>query len=568
MNKPSREDILRDLSSYVDGWWNPQVYLEAVYKKGWYTPEDFWNPQFDEQWNFIEETVEEVTNEWNDNWWQISQEPLTEDNANNYQRLNDYVKRYNELVRSKEEILNRYNWWEWYTPWSKMYEDFKSEIDNINSQLKDMENSDELASLLQSIKDNWLWAKRYESESFARNWLADIINWVWSSFEFNTWKDDANFMWQAPVKSNFKSMNKLIDTYLWNYKLNNPSSKSNKVDKKTWASKLTNGNDKFKDTKMVDEMSFWNDVKTEEYLERRNLSLAKHLKANWIETPEEIEEYLNKYPSWKDAPQKRKDNTVSILTDKVSKMKTSNNKQDDKWNDELNIKETTEEVNEDNKRKWKVFTEKPWKPEERKWKTFSSLSEKIKFDTDNDSPLNDEDTIYTYQWQWKDYSANTEEQTPENNKYLFLDETVKNLDTDAERIKYLEKQWYKPNKNGFYEKDGVKTRVYKDWRYNPKTEEIAKGWIWTVTKNINKSAQDEMDILLQEQGYNWPKDKEWHFIPMNEDILNWAWDKEETKKTKTKAPKKAKKEEKKETKKLQKVSKSSPTITSLLKSKK
>jgi hypothetical protein len=36
-------------------------------------------------------------------------ENLTEDNANNYQRLNDYVKRYNELVRSKEEILNKYN---------------------------------------------------------------------------------------------------------------------------------------------------------------------------------------------------------------------------------------------------------------------------------------------------------------------------------------------------------------------------------------------------------------------------------------------------------------------------
>lgn len=248
MNKPSREDILRDLSSYVDGWWNPQVYLEAVYKKGRYTPEDFWNPQFDEQWNFIEETTEEVpetveetTDEWNNNWWLAPKEQLTEDNANNYQRLNDYVKRYNELVRSKEEILNRYNWWEWYTPWTEVYNSFKKEIDNINSQLKDMENSDELASLLQSIKDNWLWAKWYESESFARNWLADIINWVWSSFEFNTWKNDANFMWQAPVKANFKSMDKLIDTYLWNHKPNNSSDKlDNNTDKKSDNKKSSN----------------------------------------------------------------------------------------------------------------------------------------------------------------------------------------------------------------------------------------------------------------------------------------------------------------------------------------
>jgi hypothetical protein len=192
----------------------------------------------------------------------------------------------------------------------------------------------------------------------------------------------------------------------------------------------------------------------------------------------------------------------------------------------------------------------------------------MNFWPDNESPLND--VIYTYnEWRgndkkadnkWKDYIEDTEEQTPENNKYLYLDEYIKNFDTDESRKKELESMWYKPNKNGFYEKDWVKTKVYKDGRYNPSTEEIAKGWIWTATKKIDKNPQDEIDIHLQEQGYNWPKDKEWHFIPMNEDTLNWAWDKKKDKKDN-----KDKKDKKITMKDVIKVVKSSPTIKNLLK---
>ena len=626
MNKPSREDILRDLSSYVDGWGNPQVYLEAVYKKGRYTPEDFWNPQFDEQWNFIEETAEEtqeeVTNEWNDDTnTSTTDEKISKDNANNFEILKSLTDEYEKLCFEKAVLIQENQWWEWLNKnWNK-YKQYINDLSAIDKRLSEIEDWPEMHELMQSIKEDWLWDKWYQWTWWVRILLNDIVNKVWTQ---SITKDNPHYAWKQrdPQSWFIDKIPELVDKYEW--QSNNSSNKS-EVDKKTSGTKLKDINDAFKSAKMVDNMSFWWDVKSSEYLNRRNDTLAKHLKVNWIETPEEIEEYLNKYPSWKDAPQERKDNTVSILTDKVSKMSHKNEtpskwefgwkwrKENEDWSktspdwtttvrEDWSISFWTDDESSLNDVEWfgwKWWTENKdwsktsndwsttvykdwsisfWADNKRKWKTFSSLGEKIKFDTDNDSPLNDEDTIYTYQWpvkqweiKWKDYIEDREEQTPENNKYLWLDEYIRNFDTDASRKKELESMWYKVNKNGFYEKDWVKTRVYKDWRYNPSTEEIAKGWIWTATKNINKNSQDEMDILLQEQGYNWPKDKEWHFIPMNEDTLNWAWDKEETKETsKTKTTlKKGKKDNKKEDKKkVDKVSLSSPTILNLIKGKK
>ena len=119
-------------------------------------------------------------------------------------------------------------------------------------------------------------------------------------------------------------------------------------------------------------------------------------------------------------------------------------------------------------------------------------------------------------WKWwsqKDTIVEFPEQNPENNPYLFLDETVKNLWSNAERISYLESQWYKPNSKWYYEKWWIKTRVYKDWQYNP-TEVRSDNWQYITTPPRN----DELDIALQEQWYNWPRDKDWHFLPKTD----WA----------------------------------------------
>lgn len=263
--------------------------------------------------------------EWNK---EEEKESLTEDNANNYQRLNDYVKRYYDLVKDKEEILNKYNWWEWYTPWSKIYNEYKSEIDRINNELKSMEKSEELTSLLKSIKDNWLWAKWYESENYARNWLADIINWVWSSFN----SKDTNIMWQEPVNSNFKSMDKLIDNYFSNKnkQLNPEFVEKNKDNEKLSPEFRKKLNDIYNEQQknkwwqssiaedtFTDTMKFGEDVKSWDYVNQRNITLAQHLKAKWLSTPEEIDAYLNKYPSWQNAKQEWKDNTIKNLTDKI-----------------------------------------------------------------------------------------------------------------------------------------------------------------------------------------------------------------------------------------------------------
>lgn len=125
-------------------------------------------------------------------------------------------------------------------------------------------------------------------------------------------------------------------------------------------------------------------------------------------------------------------------------------------------------------------------------------------------------------WTQKDTIVEYWEQNPENNSYLFLDETVKNLDSNADRIKYLESQWYKPNSKWYYEKDYIKTRVYKDWQYNPEWVR-SDNWLYLTTPPHN----DEIDIALQEWWYDWPRDEHWHFLPKSE----WATVISETPKT-------------------------------------
>ena len=647
-------------------FWNP------VYNEQWdIVSTDYWTNDEVEQNNDETSQNEGETNEWGDtnntnntndtpkfieeansDWWE---------DMNNQDKLKILANDYLSILENMRDDVDKYNSGEWLS-W-KAKQTYKDKLNEYRKQLKEIEQSSELYKLMEDVSrdwsgkllDNWIWNAKVNNtlrlltawwsnlfsdddrlyNFFASSkwttldnffsWMFDENTWVvntmmwWAinplsyAYSLAAWKD-AQDLSKEFIRNWHKNLKDEDSVEWWNKSSNKTDKTSNKTGDKTKATKVSDINDKFKDSSITDSMSFWNDVKSEWYLDRRNIALARHLKANWIETPEEIEEYLNKYPSWKDAKQEWKNNTVNILADKVAKLNGKDIKKEDEWEKKWEFGWEWWKENEDGSKTspdgWTTVYEdwsiSFWTDDESplndvewfgwEWRTINEDGSKtspdwwttvyedwsISFWTDDESPLNDE--ISTYDWgdkssdkkdnKWKDYSDDTEEQSPENNEYLFLDETVKNIDYDKDRIKYLEKRWYKVNKNGFYEKDWVKTKVYKDWRYNPKTEEIAKGWIWTATKNINKSAQDEMDILLQEQGYNWPKNSEWHFIPMNDDVLNWAWDKEETKTSKKTVLRKSKtndkkeKKEDKENKKGSKVSKSSSTILNLIKNKK
>lgn len=362
----------------------------------------------------------------------------TKDNSNNYERLNDYVRRYNELVKNKEKIINDYNWWKWYSKDSKKHIEYNKLLEDVNKQLQDMENSDELKEITQSIIDNWLWDRWYQSNEYARAWLANIIDKVGSSF----WADDTNILWQSPLwktTTNMKNIKDLSKKYLeqsWldtkqlnpefveknkdNEKLNPEFRKKlqEQYDKQQWNKdkKMQSG---IWDKEVTDNMKFWNDVTSKDYLDRRNNTLVMHLQQNWITDREAINKYLEQYDSWKNAKKEWKDNTLNNLTSLIDK----NNKN----------KETKKKEQEKNKEKQKKNDNKDKKDDtlmyDKNWNAVWS-----KWTPSNDDSINWVDDEYIYDENWNKVWSKDKTEKKENNK---KDVDINRLLPNSAVIKWL-----------------------------------------------------------------------------------------------------------------------------------
>lgn len=280
---------------------------------------------------------------------------------NNFEVFKNFWERYKQVHWEKKDLIDKYNWWKGYPDGSEAKKEYEQKLKIYNDTLNEMEDWEEFYNIVKSIKDYWIWWKNVIPEKVAMaiqtiadkeysndndtksitrsifwndyvdSWNAThtfdlsrsdidkvIDNYLSSHKTKSSWWENADIKWEtkSDTKSDTKSNNKNNISVNWPFKPMNPTNE-----------------------KVADEMSFGSWVKWagwNQYLEERNKSLALHLKMKWIETPEEIDAYLSKYPSWKNAKQERKDNTLGILTDKISNMQNTFNvsKKDDLNKDE------------------------------------------------------------------------------------------------------------------------------------------------------------------------------------------------------------------------------------------
>lgn len=371
-------------------------------------------------------------------------------NSRNYDALKDFVEKYNALVKQKEEKLSEYNNFKWYNEKTWVIDKGKQEIEDINTQLKEMEDWDEFKEILQSIKDYWLWDKFYEDDSWLRAWVDNIMNKRWSAIEKNNALKKF-FLWSNMVSNTQKNMNDLIDDYLW-WKSNTKKEKQlnpefvekNKDNEKLWPNfreklkEQSNNNKKNKwwmssiaEETFTDSMKFWDDAAAIGwwYVDKRNNTLSMHLKERWLDTPEKIDQYLSKYPSWKNAKQEWKDNTLVNLTGMVKELNNKNIK--NKWEDKNEIKEEVKSNKKEIKKEDKNNKDvKLWKPGSN-WLP------------DMDSSINwveeekDDTLIYDKKWNpvWskaniKDIKAEKKEEKKNDNKKIKIKDIKKAIQKD------------------------------------------------------------------------------------------------------------------------------------------
>lgn len=328
----------------------------------------------------------------------------------NYDILKNFYERYMQLVSAKKDLVTEYNWWKWLPSGSEKKIDYENKLNILNNQLKEMEDWEELKNIITSIKEDWLWEKWEEWDSMPNHRLDVIMSKKSEDNEPRSWLKQ-NIFWDKlddSVKWWFKIwFNERVDKYLSSKKWEHwTSEKWNKIDtNKDWANK--------KKLQIIsDKSSFWEDISGkwwEEYLNRRNKLLISQLEKNGITSKEEIDAYLNQYPSWKNAKQEWKDNTLNKLSEWIKEKQTAK-KEDTKEQPKEEKKE--EPTNKNEWKKWNIVKE---------W-----VKNRINFETSNDSPLN-----------WEEDDNKETKSDTKNNKTATKRQEVKNTLKSSPTITWL-----------------------------------------------------------------------------------------------------------------------------------
>lgn len=458
--------------------------IQKVYEENPNIILSYWNLTTDNEWN-LQEIAEDKSlskddltkeerlnlstsvdkNEYSDIWdkvvkWYDEFKPVKE----NAELIADT---YRELIDKKNELTSMYDSWD-----SASKEIYKKKLDAINEALANAENSEEFKNVVEEIRRSPLAWYRSAFNPVISSTLFDMAGHRWSETlnsndSFSNWVfwDVANSpfaRWMNVTNLTF-SLNKLpeiYDKYNFDESKNLKSSdehSSGWEEEKTsgWETKTetTNKNNisisgsplkptKITDEKVTDEMSFWDDVAWqwwEEYLNKRNIALATHLKQKWIETPEEIEEYLSKYPSWKNAKQEWRDNTINNLTEKMATMKWPEIKKDETKDETKKEKWENREANEDKDRLNKRLEEAKWTKD--KASTRDVKDKKRLWDDwqpDNDSSINWTEELKTEK-DWNDFwnedqKNETKKQTVKRPEKLDVKSAKKETKTDTKKI--------------------------------------------------------------------------------------------------------------------------------------
>lgn len=489
----------------------------------------------------------------------------------NWQKINSVVDRYEAILNDIKKLVDDNNSGQWLS--DEALAEYKQNFADKVQELKDIEESKAFSDLMELVAErgtwkilwdywiasprvnrildyiaSWYWDKIFSEEDRINNILAWATNTWFDNFWYAWWnmardpKDIANEFLAKKWNKKWwdKDKNKLWDLWTWY---------DQDSDTETfWYKKRP----KMANKEVTDEMSFGDDVAWkwwQDYIDERNKTLALHLKLRGLETPEQINAYLNQYPNWKNAKQEWKDNTTQVLSEQISKMTAKRDvEKSAKENKDKQIKEAIDEI----KNNWhKIY-----------------------------------------------------DQNPENNEYLLIDEEVKNIEDNKSRVQYLVDKWFRLNDEWYREKDWIKTRVNREWVYDNNLTNMSSAsknditlqeqWYdWPRDEKWHYAPKKEEDIIKEQEekkkedevdpdspinDINPSNDEEENKfdLDMNEDILNWTWDVNEHwsagPKTKTPDKKTDKKDDKKNDKKktvtmkdVIKVVKSSPTIKNLLK---
>ena len=561
-------------------WWEPMEWVnkrDPVEWEAWY---DEWKRTHDK--DLMDKTsFQDLTKEkW---WWSKTWQ----------EKLKIFADKYNKLLNeTKDYVLDNYSG-EWLT-WEGR-EEFLKGLYKKQAALKELENSNEFKNLMLDLAEAWTWNPL---DNWSLNWelnetLKLAASWAWSEM-FQDKETLNNIVNAAKTSWIWKSLDSYIKNW-WRASLIGPWAwaiwwlynmfawedaqdiakkyvSQNNLTRESLASK---GSKKFDESvnKLTDAMKFWEDVAWvgwQDYLKARDEKLALALKLKWIESPEDIDKFLNKYDSWKNAKDEWKKNTLSNLSDKVSqitdeeikeKVKAAKAKKSEKKEEKKEEKvwdnwtpsndDSINWVEEDSSFIKDAIDIASWKKKLTKDDIYWILPDKVKqlaewLDKETKTRMKNKETMLKNKdWIWKtdekwyrdpDSPINEveetnekwgkgkvvehEEQNPSNNKYLYIDETIKNIESDKERAKYLKDHWFKVNSKWYFEKNWMKTKVYKDGQYNPKyVKPDKKEWYNERTK-VESPKQDPIQIALQETGYKWPRDSKWNFLPMTDEYLD------------------------------------------------
>lgn len=599
--KPS-ESQLKELVQRFSNEWKSEEQIYKMFVKKWWidrdeefekgfeqerTPEqEVWpSPESWPEWETINWVEEETPTDF------ISQSKWEDWDSNTGQKkLEIFCNEYNKILKEAANYVNGHNHWEWLV-W-KWTEEFNETLNWYKKQLEALEQSPEFTQLMKDISEawtwtpwdngimnanvnqtlrlaaSWLWSKMFNDKDRIWNYLSEIAtSWtgkVLNEFaKWSIWWNRWAMLWAIPSA--------VYSIFAWEdaQDIANEYLKNNK-----WAAKKVENAKKFdeKFNNLTDTMKFWDDVAWvwwQDYLKVRDEKLALALKLKWIESPEEIDKFLNKYDSWKNAKDEWKQNTLSNLSDKVSQITDEEIKEKVKAAKERKAKKDEGKKEEKVWDNWTPsnddsinWTEKSslvkdaidiasWKKKLTKEDIYWILPDKVKqlaewLDKETKTRMKNKETMLKNKdWIWKtdekwyrdpDSPINEveetnekwgkgkvvehEEQNPSNNKYLYIDETIKNIESDKERAKYLKDHWFKVNSKWYFEKNWMKTKVYKDGQYNPKyVKPDKKEWYNERTK-VESPKQDPIQIALQETGYKWPRDSKWNFLPMTDEYLD------------------------------------------------
>lgn len=230
MNKPTKEQIDAAYAAYKNKYKDKardKDFIDAIIKQWWYTIEDFWNPEFDNNWNFIIEDVNTeskgVSEEWKGVPASSEKETPSESKKDSDIKLNSFSSDKNNDASDEKwesKFINAANedWWEFMT-WQEKLETLVEEYNDIINQARNYVHDKSSWYGL-----SWKWAEQFNEKLKS---YKDKLSTIENSKEFEQLMKDIEKDWTGKLfdngimNTNVNQTLKLIASWAWSKMFNN-----------------------------------------------------------------------------------------------------------------------------------------------------------------------------------------------------------------------------------------------------------------------------------------------------------------------------------------------------------